>query len=227
MNTAGATDHGNAARVMGSILLTVTRASEKAFVEGRPNGAELTAAALAEELGVAESRVRVWAAKLTRIGCLNEARATIVRRECARRVQVYRLPAVHEQRGPGRKPRWHPVALVVDPDPVAAERTGQQLHTQGMLPVSVAEYSDARHLFAHLAFELVVVSLAMTSVHAGEGEIDSLRHAAHDAGCGSVLVLHSSTTVAHPSLSLPMRSAWSGSLAGIDDFGKQESAGLY
>jgi hypothetical protein len=97
-----------------------------------------------------------------------------------------------------------------------------------MLPVSVAEYSDARHLLAHLAFELVVVSLAMTSTHAGDGEIDSLRNAAHDAGCGSVLVLHSSPTVVHPSLSLPMRSAWSGSLAGMDDFaGKPESVGLF
>jgi hypothetical protein len=202
-------DRWHNARLLGSILLAVVQASGEVPQQEQVCTETLTAAALAAQVGTTESQIRVWASKLVAAGCLSEDRVSVFRQSCARRVHVYQLPPRAEQHGRGRRPRWNPVALVVDPICVAAEHTALQRATEGMLGVAVAARGDALRLLNHLAFELVAHVQPAPAADGDEAALDGLRAAAHSANCGPVLLLHAAEPSPRPALSPSMHPVWS------------------
>lgn len=183
---------------MGAVLLTVGRERNAAQEERPVSGRGITVAALAQELGVPEAWARTCATRLASTGCLREVYASVLRRESLRRVRAYHLPPANEERGPGRKPRWHPVALIVEPDATATNHVAHQLRTYGCLPLAVATSVDALALLDHLAFEMVVLPTATASTGLSDAEIISIRQAAREAACGSVLVVNSYALARQP-----------------------------
>lgn len=173
--------------LLGQILLTLAERAERAASNGKASGA--TAMELADLLGLSAAQMRTCAADLARARCVRVSRMPIERRnESGRYAQAFSLPEQSAEYGPARAPRLYSAALIVEPAPAAAEKAGRALRELSMIPIAVPTSAEALVLLKRLGFELVLVHVPLGGA-AGSAELERVREAARQAGCGPLLVM--------------------------------------
>jgi hypothetical protein len=173
--------------LLGQILLILAERVQSAPLSR--NGAGATAGELGDLLGLSAAQVRTCTADLARARCVRVSRMPVERRnESGRYAQAFSLPSRMEERGPARASRLHPVALLIEPEPRAADRAGHVLRELSMLPMAVETIDQALTLLDHLGFDLVLVNVPPDGA-AYLAAMDRLRAAAAQAGCGPLLVI--------------------------------------
>jgi CheY-like chemotaxis protein len=175
---------------LGHILLTLAERAERAAPNGRASGA--TAMELADRIGLSAAQMRTCAADLARARCVRVSRMPIERRnESGRYAQAFSLPERGVEHGPARAPRLYPAALIVEPAAAGAEKAGRALRELSMIPIAVSTGEEALVLLKRLGFELVLVHVPLGGA-AGPEQMERLRAAAIQAGCGPLLVMSAS-----------------------------------
>lgn len=188
-------------------------------------GAEAPAPSTAEVsqlAAVAETEARAALRELLLTGCVVRQRVKLGRqRDFARWAHGFQLAPTRDERGPGRRARLTPLALVIEPSLPCGDLLDVLLRRAGVLPVQVVSAQEARRLLGRLGFELVVVeSEAAQPVGMGP-----LVEAVHAAGCGAILWLTPPGAASaprafwrHPAVTLPRPfspDAFAGALAGL------------
>jgi CheY-like chemotaxis protein len=112
------------------------------------------------------------------------------RREYAPRSFGFRLAPIHDMRGPARRPRLRPIALVLEPSAACGDLIDILLRRVGLLAVQALDVSEALRLLSWIGFELVVADARAAAESPGYA---ALARAVRAAGCGPLLA----TTDAH------------------------------
>lgn len=159
------------------------------LVDGRSSGDGVspTVATLAGHAGLSAQVVRAAVHDLLATGCVIHQRERRGRRsDEARWARGVELAPRGTTRGPGRRPRLVPLALLIEPDLACGDLMDVLLRRAGVLAVQATNGDEAVRLLAEIGFDLVLVDSSSAMSHPGAG---ALARAIRTAACGHTVLL--------------------------------------